>query len=169
MDTHPRTAGSTTKRQPRIARNFHLTETEKLQLAIRWALLPQDKHGNKIGVTALEVRSMVAPGYVRQHLNIAKLLGAKPDAAPLQHKERSDQPSQSPDTNICDIAFFRALAACVAKRRRGVERGRAQFDLDRLAADVEAAFSEYSVATLDHMWAYKSELMLKIIEADGGN
>ena len=57
----------------------------------------------------------------------------------------------------------------VAKRRRGIERGKVQFDLERLAADVEAAFKAYSVDTLDHMWAYKSELMLKIIEAEGGN
>ena len=28
------------------------------------------------------------------------------------------QPSQSPDTNICDLAFFRALVSSVAKRRR---------------------------------------------------
>ena len=418
MDTHPRT--SQQQRQPRIARSSHLTETEKLQLAIRWALLPQNSRGDKIGVGELEVRSMVAPGYVRKHLNIPKLLGARPDAAPLQRKLRMDagvprkltpvvmaklaekaqewnwvftfnemadqlredgvaditgmaicnyavdngwncrargrtvplltdrhrewrkewagervdedwaawvdldekwfyalapwrthklppdvpvplnpvqhkshipktmflcalgrprfapradgqqmvsfngklgcwrisepytakrdsknhekgdvyekdvtmnaeryvklmtekvlpaiaakyrtlgvkkvivqhdgapphvgkgaeseidkfgatlnppieiirQPSQSPDTNICDIAFFRALASCVAKRRRGIERGKIQFDLERLADDVEAAFNAYSANTLDQMWAYKSELMKKIVEADGGN
>ena len=70
---------------------------------------------------------------------------------------------------MCDIAFFRALATCVAKRRRGLERGKTQFDLERLADDVQAAFKAYSHDTLDQMWAYKSELMKKIVEADGGN
>ena len=34
------------------------------------------------------------------------------------------QPSQSPDCNLCDLSFFRALASCVAKRRRGLEKGK---------------------------------------------
>ena len=36
-------------------------------------------------------------------------------------------------------------------------------------SDVRAAYEEYSPDTLDDMWAYKSEIMHKIIEADGGN
>ena len=79
------------------------------------------------------------------------------------------QPSQSPDTNICDLAFFRALASTVAKRRRGIEKQKLQFDLERLQEDVEAAFKAYPAETLEGMWAYKSEVMQKIIEADGGN
>ena len=31
------------------------------------------------------------------------------------------------------------------------------------------AFAAYSPDTLDGMWAYKSEVMQKIIEAEGGN
>ena len=79
------------------------------------------------------------------------------------------QPSQSPDTNICDLAFFRALGAQVAKRRRGIEKGHTQFDLEQLSTDVMKAFADYSPETLDSMWAYKSEIMRKIIEASGGN
>jgi hypothetical protein len=33
---------------------------------------------------------MVAPGYVSRNLDIPKLLGARPDAAPLQRKVRKD-------------------------------------------------------------------------------
>jgi len=79
------------------------------------------------------------------------------------------QPSQSPDTNICDLSFFRALASCVAKRRRGLEKQRLQFNLEQLAADVRAAYDEYSVEKIEQMWAYKSIIMQKIIDADGGN
>ncbi len=57
----------------------------------------------------------------------------------------------------------------VAKRRRGIEKGRTQFDLDQLSKDVMEAFAAYSPDTLDGMWAYKSEVMQKIVEAEGGN
>ena len=68
-----------------------------------------------------------------------------------------------------DLAFFRALAASVAKQRRGIENDQTQFDLEKLSEDVQAAFAAYSPDTLDAMWAYKSEVMQKIIEAEGGN
>ena len=69
------------------------------------------------------------------------------------------QPAQSPDVNICDLAFFRALACALRKRRRvasGASRT-ALFDLDKLAADSHAAFNDYSSETLEEMWAYKTE------------
>ena len=44
-----------------------------------------------------------------------------------------------------------------------------EFDLEQLAADVRAAFEAYSPDTLDSMWAYKSEIMQKIINCNGGN
>ena len=44
-----------------------------------------------------------------------------------------------------------------------------QFNLEQLSKDVERAYWEYSPDTLDGMWAYKSEIMQKIIEAEGGN
>ena len=54
------------------------------------------------------------------------------------------QPAQSPDVNICDLAFFRALACLVRKRRRiaSGESRSALFDLDKLAADTRAAFRD---------------------------
>ena len=71
------------------------------------------------------------------------------------------QPAQSPDVNICDLAFFRALACALRKRRRvasGASRT-ALFDLDKLAADSHAAFNDYSPETLEEMWAYKTIIM----------
>ena len=151
-----------------------MTETEKMQLAIRWASLPTDRRGRKIGVTALEVRRLGVPKVVVQHDGAPPHVGKDAEARIDEFGATLDppivinrQPSQSPDTNICDIAFFRALASCVAKRRRLLDRAR--FDLEQLAKDVEAAFLEYKVSTLDQMWSYKSELMKKIIEAEGGN
>jgi hypothetical protein len=81
------------------------------------------------------------------------------------------QPAQSPDVNICDLAFFRALACALRKRRRvaaGVSRS-VLFDLDKLAADAQAAFEAYDEETLDQMWAYKTLIMQRIIDADGWN
>ena len=42
------------------------------------------------------------------------------------------QPAQSPDFNICDLAFFRALSVAVRKRRRTTMRGAKKFDIDQL-------------------------------------
>ena len=44
-----------------------------------------------------------------------------------------------------------------------------QFNLEQLSKDVEKAYWAYSPDTLDGMWAYKTEIMQKIVEADGGN
>ena len=79
------------------------------------------------------------------------------------------QPAQSPDTNILDLSFFRALASSVSKRRRGNELRLVQFDLQRLADDVQAAYKAYSHDTIEKMWAYKTVIMQKIIDAKGGN
>ena len=87
------------------------------------------------------------------------------------------QPAQSPDVNICDLAFFRALACALRKRRRVASAPRASgasrtalFDLDKLAADSHAAFNDYSSETLEEMlWAHKTIIMDSIIESKGGN
>lgn len=104
-----------------------------MQLAVRWALLPQDKHGKKIGVAALEIRSMVAPGYIRNHLDIRKLLGARPEAAPLQRKVRKDagvprkltpevqaKLAASPSPTRSDSCKRRPAASAIACRARQV-------------------------------------------------
>ena len=57
------------------------------------------------------------------------------------------QPAQSPDFNICDLAFFRALGVAVRKRRRSTMRGAKRFDVDQLAEYVHVymyqAFLDY--------------------------
>ena len=69
------------------------------------------------------------------------------------------QPAQSPDVNICDLAFFRALTCALRKRRRVDVASAASrttlFDLDKLEADSHAAVNDYSPETLEEMWAYK--------------
>ena len=56
------------------------------------------------------------------------------------------QPARSPDTNINDIAFSRALGVTVRKQRRG--------DLEKLCQDVYDAFAHYSPHTPERMWQY---------------
>ena len=65
------------------------------------------------------------------------------------------QPAQSPDFNICDLAFFRALAVAVRKRRRSTMRGPKRFDIPTLVEDVDTAFEEYPPEQLETMWQHK--------------
>ena len=119
-----------------------------------------------IGVPLVVVQHDGAPPHVGKHAELLiNEFGATLDP-PIKTRR---QPSQSPDTNICDLSFFRSLAASVAKRRHGAETRHVQFDLNQLSEDVSAAYEAYTTDTLDGMWAYKSEIMQKIIEADGGN
>ena len=73
--------------------------------------------------------------------------------------ELVQQPAQSPDFNICDLAFFRALAVAVRKRRRSTMRGPKRFDIPTLVEDVETAFKEYPPEQLEKMWQHKSYVM----------
>ena len=92
--TSPRTAN--TGDGKRVSRSTHLTDTEKWQLALRYALLPVNMEpganfGKRLGVAALEERSNVARGYIANHLDVPALLKAKADTPPNQRKERSDK------------------------------------------------------------------------------
>ena len=77
------------------------------------------------------------------------------------------QPPNSPDMNICDLSFFRALSTGVHKSRRG--RLLSIFNKDQLVADVEAAFAAYSSDALEQMWDYKEHVMAKVLGVDGDN
>ena len=66
------------------------------------------------------------------------------------------QSAQSPDFNICDLAFFRALSVAVRKRRRTIMRGAKRFDIDQLVEDVHEAFLEYDSDQLEKMWQHKT-------------
>ena len=76
------------------------------------------------------------------------------------------QPARSPDTNICDLAFFRALFKHVKKLRR---RDRSAFDKEQLVADVVQAWADFDSATITKMFDYKSHVMRKIVEVGGDN
>ena len=83
------------------------------------------------------------------------------------------QPAQSPDFNICDLAFFRALSVAVRKRRRSIMRGPRRFDIDTLVKDVMEAFEEYPPEQLEKMWQHKSYVMGAVLttkpKAGGSN
>ena len=83
------------------------------------------------------------------------------------------QPAQSPDFNINDLAFFRALSVAVRKRRRSLMRGPKRFDIDQLVDDVKQAFDEYPPEQLEKMWKHKSYVMGAVLttkpKAGGSN
>lgn len=83
------------------------------------------------------------------------------------------QPAQSPDFNICDLAFFRALSVAVRKRRRSTMRGPKRFDIDTLVEDVMQAFEDYPPEQLEKMWQHKSYVMGAVLttkpKAGGSN
>ena len=76
------------------------------------------------------------------------------------------QPAQSPDFNICDLAFFRALSVAVRKRRRTTMRGAKKFDIDQLVEDVHQAFLEYDSQQLEKMWQHKSYVMGAVLTTE---
>ena len=75
------------------------------------------------------------------------------------------QPAQSPDLNICDLAFFSALAMAVRK----IRRGKRSFDIEQLVDDVKEALDAYPSERLEKMWQTKQRAMRRIIECDGWN
>ena len=76
------------------------------------------------------------------------------------------QPAQSPDYNICDLAFFRSLSTKIRKSRRGTSR---KFDIPKLRADVEREYYAYPSADLEKMWAHKEYIMKAAAACGGGN
>ena len=76
------------------------------------------------------------------------------------------QSSNSPDLNICDLAFFRALGVAVRKARRGATD---TFDLDKLTLDVFAEYENYPALELAKMWEYRKYVLRQIIACGGGN
>ena len=76
------------------------------------------------------------------------------------------QSAQSPDVNLCDLAFFSASSMRVFKRRRVSNR---LCEVDKLEDDVEMVFKQYPEASLCQMWITKARVMQKIVYAKGGN
>ena len=76
------------------------------------------------------------------------------------------QSAQSPDLNICDLAFFRALGCAVQKASRGCSD---VFDEDKLAQDVEREYIKYAPQELAKMWEYLKYVHRQVIKCDSGN
>ena len=76
------------------------------------------------------------------------------------------QPAQSLDFNICDLAFFRALSVAVRKRRRYLMRGPKRFDIDQLVEDVMQAFEDCPPEQLEKMWCHKSYVMGAVLKTE---
>ena len=78
------------KTESRIARNCHLTQSEKVQLAMEYQALPEDTRGRRIGVAKLCKRYHVCPSYVTNSGLIAMIMGAAKLDAPADRKDRCD-------------------------------------------------------------------------------
>ena len=78
------------------------------------------------------------------------------------------QPAQSLDMNVNDLALFRAFDVAVRKLRRGMGRS-AVWNKEQLVRDVMKAALSYPAEQLAKMWDYKSDIMEKVVGANGGN
>ena len=81
------------------------------------------------------------------------------------------QPAQSPDFNLCDLAFLRALACSVRKRRRLGPGEKRSFDLKELADDVKAEFDDYPAEKIEDMVQHLHYVLNESLKTDpkGGN
>ena len=74
------------------------------------------------------------------------------------------------ETSLCAItrtvASLNASSDGQASCAEALRQARVQFYLDQLVADVKQAYWGYSPDTLDSMWAYKSEVLHKLIDAN---
>ena len=95
------------KKQPnagRIAQNTHKLPAELIQLAVEYLELPRypaghPNAGKRIGVSALEVKHKVAPGYISRSKLIERLKQLKPTDAPLLSTfEKREPKAWTPDT-----------------------------------------------------------------------
>ena len=101
--------------------------------------------------------------------------GAKRKAATVQQQtidaaiEEAEDKWKMAAAKVLKALQRDGLASLVAKRRRGLDKRRLQFDIERLVEDVKAAYDEYPVEKIETMWAYKIDIMQKVIDCNGGN
>ena len=136
------------------------TVAEKIKVLAQAAQLPTDAKGRKRGLAdvAAETRGLFSPSGIRHVIQEAAALKGD-EEEPLARKP------QSPDLNMNDLAFFRALSVAVRKVRRGLM----DFDIDKLAEDVRTCFDTYPEAKVAGMWDYLDYIYEAIIDAHGGN
>ena len=72
------------------------------------------------------------------------------------------QPARSPDVNVLDLGFFRALQT----NYWGIGFAR---NVDELVANVHKAFADYDAMTLDRIWVTAASVLDHIIMCNGGN
>ena len=75
------------------------------------------------------------------------------------------QPAQSPDTNVNDLAVYRSLESQVRKN----QRGESVMDKERLVSSVTAAWRNCSPDILEKSFTMKTKVLDSIIEHEGGN
>mmetsp|Transcript_31106 Transcript_31106/g.95180 ORF Transcript_31106/g.95180 Transcript_31106/m.95180 type:complete len:312 (-) Transcript_31106:201-1136(-) len=71
------------------------------------------------------------------------------------------QVPNSPDTNACDLGFFKSIDSRLPKRR--------DFNLDRFTQQCLESFRAYPPEKLNALFDTKSRVLLSIVEAEGGN
>ena len=81
---------------------------------------------------------------------------------PLWQFKLKDQPANSPDCNILDLGFFRALQSLQFQRKPATT-------IDGLIANVEAAWEDYDPVSINSVFLTHQSCMNKIIESMGGN
>ena len=75
------------------------------------------------------------------------------------------QPSQSPDTNINDLAIFPSMS----RRFNKLQKHESVSDFDRLAANAQKTWNDFPTDVLAKAWATKTNELMAIIKANGGN
>ena len=75
--------------------------------------------------------------------------------------ELFQQPSQSPDLNICDLGLFNAIQSVYQK-----EAPRDSFDIIDC---VQKAYDEYPVNKINRLWLSHQSVMNQIFETNGNN
>ena len=88
--------------------------------------------------------------------------------APRVHNRRAGpeivlfpQVANSPDTNACDLGFFKSLDSRLPRCRN--------FNLDKFTEQCEQAFNEYPSEKLSALFNTKSMVLARIVEVDGSN
>ena len=75
--------------------------------------------------------------------------------------ELYNQPANSPDLNINDLGFFRAIEALQQKKRSRT--------FEELIGNVNKAFEAYSADDINKIWVTHQSCMVEILKALGGN
>ena len=75
--------------------------------------------------------------------------------------EMECQSPNSPDHNVCDLGFFRAIDSFQQEETANT--------LDELIQNVQTAFDEYSVHKLERVWLSHQHCMIKTMEERGSN